>query len=1421
MAFLMLFLPTRRDEDPKNHQLNFDYMTVTVYYRTVDSITVTPQNPAAGNKSQGAAYAAERLSLATDQFNAQWTAITVNETGTAADADITDVRVYKDANANGSYDAGTDTAISGANTFTGGTVAITLSAAETISTTSQDYFIVYTLAALATNGATVTAQIPAAGLTVTAPDLLAATNLPSTSPAQTIVDAADIVSVTGTNRAPGTVAQGTTNMETQYLSMATDNETATWTAITVKKLGTIPDTDITAVTLYDDTGATANQWDATDVAISAGATFTAGSAAITLTAPQTITTGAKVYHIIYTLSSTAQVAATVGSRVNAASDVTLSGVDIVAGTYPLDSTTPAVTDVADTVTAAHTDTPPGAVLQGQQYAPMKFTLATGADEATWTGITVTAQGTAGDADVDDVDIYLDTGNGIWGGEDTLISNAAAEPFLGGARTLTLASAQTITTSAKTYHIVLKINSAANTSATIGAGINAAGDISVSGVDTVDSAGYPKNSSATPIDPPGNNVTMSAPTNVAPGSANQGATDVAVLRFTMASSPGTASWTDLAVTKTGTLPDADIDTVKIYRADATTPDTFDGGDTLISPAVTTFSGGAAAITLSSPESVTTTPQKYFVVYSFDALATTGTTAGAELTSEAAMTITPPDLMLGSNFPANSTNLTINDVADSVTVVAADQAPDTAVQGDSYAALRLRMSTNQDQALWSAITVHKTGTLADGSVTATIYKDANANGTFESGTDTAVSAATAFSAGAAAITLSAPENQSTSTQDYFVVYTLAALAAVGDTVDAQVSQADLTLAGGVDTVNAFTGDSAATTVTDLGDTLTMTPTDNAIGSIAQGGALSPQRLSLATDAETASWTGITVTKTGTLNDADITAVTIYDDSGGTLNSFDGTDAAVSAGTVFSSSAAAITLTPAQTITTSPQVYHIVYSITTTAVVGNSAGSSLPTNAALVLAGTDLVSSSGFPAGSTNASITDTPDTVTETPTDTAPTQIPQGGTNDFLRLSMATDDDQAVWTAITVSKLGTLADAQVDSVMIYLDDGDNSFDSATDTLISPAVTTFTGGAAAITLSQAQTITGTPKVYFVVYDLNNSATVSNTISARIASEAALTVTAPDLKTTFTNHDSTLAAVVAAPTITLSRVDLSPTPDIGQGADYATQRLDAVTDLGSAQISAIRVTKTGTIKKTDVTAVKIFEDTDGSGDYGPNDSVLASGPFGGPGTVTLTLSPAPTVTTSGSSLFVVYTLKGAVGTGVTVGSSIAGEGDVTAVAPALVAATNFPLTSGTPTTAVPDYGVLITVGTIDIGLQPLDQDYIVTSAATVDSVGNMPQHYALEASTTVAGSPWVIALSSGVDQFTLQGLFNSALPTNADFSEADKIADPPTTCSTNMFEGDRVCRSVGPGVSRSLWLRVGMPTQSSTDLQQDIQVTVTAIPP
>jgi len=150
-----------------------------------------------------------------------------------------------------------------------------------------------------------------------------------------------------------------------------------------------------------------------------------------------------------------------------------------------------------------------------------------------------------------------------------------------------------------------------------------------------------------------------------------------------------------------------------------------------------------------------------------------------------------------------------------------------------------------------------------------------------------------------------------------------------------------------------------------------------------------------------------------------------------------------------------------------------------------------------------------------------------------------------------------------------------------------------------------------------------------------------------------------------------------------------------------------------------------------------------------------------------------------------------------------------------------GSTRTVAEEIGVVISTPLIDMGLVLLNQEVLVTTSNRVTSVGNVAQTYSIHASTVSAGSPWTISTSSGLDAFTLQTLFNSIEPAAGDLGENDKLLDSDRRCDGVRFVGDQDCANVEPSGERLLWLRLGMPTLSSTEAQQDIHITITAEPP
>ena len=111
---------------------------------TPSVVTVTGTDIAPGGASPGdTGVGFLKLGVVADAGEATWTDAKVDLTGTAVDGDISSVEVWKD-DGDGTWEAGQDTEI-GSGSFSSSTVTIDITD-QTVTTSSQDFFIVYDIA---------------------------------------------------------------------------------------------------------------------------------------------------------------------------------------------------------------------------------------------------------------------------------------------------------------------------------------------------------------------------------------------------------------------------------------------------------------------------------------------------------------------------------------------------------------------------------------------------------------------------------------------------------------------------------------------------------------------------------------------------------------------------------------------------------------------------------------------------------------------------------------------------------------------------------------------------------------------------------------------------------------------------------------------------------------------------------------------------------------------------------------------------------------------------------------------------------------------------------------------------------------------------------------------------------------------------
>lgn len=300
-------------------------------------VTINPTNTSPVGIFQGQEEDFVRFELTTDLGAAQWTDVRVDLTGTAADSDISKVKIYKSVNTSW---APTDLVI-GQGIFSGGTANIVLSQPQTLGTAATwHYFVVFDISGSAVIGNTVGAQLVSPGsssFTIVGPDTMADTNLPFFSGTPMINEAPDRVRVRGFNDALISIAKpaaGTTRLVSMLqLSLRTETKNATWTALRVGRIGNSSDAVINSVKIYSATNT--SEFDPNyNTLIGSGAIDTT----ITFSPAQAVSTNPNGYYfIVFELNDQAALNGTIGARIADEGRFVMDAPDVVADLRNLDS----------------------------------------------------------------------------------------------------------------------------------------------------------------------------------------------------------------------------------------------------------------------------------------------------------------------------------------------------------------------------------------------------------------------------------------------------------------------------------------------------------------------------------------------------------------------------------------------------------------------------------------------------------------------------------------------------------------------------------------------------------------------------------------------------------------------------------------------------------------------------------------------------------------------------------------------------------------------------------------------------------------------------------------------------------------------------------------------------------------------------
>ncbi|MFA6091543.1 MAG: hypothetical protein WCU88_00425 [Elusimicrobiota bacterium] len=429
------------------------------------------------------------MNLWMDAYSGQVSGLTVARAGSGSDADLSRVRLFRDADADGVLSVATDVLLA-SGAFSGASAALTFGA-ETMTTSTQTWFLACDVSPTAAAGDTFSLRIGAPGaVNVLSPDSMGADGFPIQSSAVSVLPTMNGVAVSHQDRAPGSVLQGATNQLFLNLSLNTTSTAVLWSSVRLQKLGTADDSDVAAARIYldsDDDGALDSPGDA--LIASSSSPFVSGLAQMSLSPAQTLGASAKRYFVALDLADRADYSKTLGLSVaGTASFVVPAPNYIIGGGFPKNSSLSSIAKVPDVLSAAPTSLLGTGAIQGSDTPAVKLGMSASRYKAVLDRVRADLLGSAADSDVQELRLYKDMdGAGAYDASDLFIGSAA---FSGGAATVDLSSVQVVNASSSVYFAVLRMSPSASVGATVGLAFTGASVFRVVSPDSTASTNLP-------------------------------------------------------------------------------------------------------------------------------------------------------------------------------------------------------------------------------------------------------------------------------------------------------------------------------------------------------------------------------------------------------------------------------------------------------------------------------------------------------------------------------------------------------------------------------------------------------------------------------------------------------------------------------------------------------------------------------------------------------------------------------------------------------------------------------------------------------------------------------------------------------------------------------------------------------------------
>jgi len=136
------------------------------------------------------------------------------------------------------------------------------------------------------------------------------------------------------------------------------------------------------------------------------------------------------------------------------------------------------------------------------------------------------------------------------------------------------------------------------------------------------------------------------------------------------------------------------------------------------------------------------------------------------------------------------------------------------------------------------------------------------------------------------------------------------------------------------------------------------------------------------------------------------------------------------------------------------------------------------------------------------------------------------------------------------------------------------------------------------------------------------------------------------------------------------------------------------------------------------------------------------------------------------------------------------------------------------------------DFGTVNGNSTNVATAAFTVGNTGGgITETLQVKGTDSANWTCATLAQAAAPDRFALYGMFNTAIPTVvAMFIANNQIPAPAEaykTSSITLFAGDQTGLSIANAATRNLWIGLHMPTTSTSNARQRVQININAIQP